>query len=145
MQIKLPLNSTLFKNIQRDKDSRGQILSIVEYPVQNVSIIDSLPGTFRSNHYHHVDFHFMYLLDGEIDYFYKSVNSEEINYLKVKSKETIFTPANEIHSCYFPVFTSMVVSSGHPRDQKTYEEDTVRIKLVDDSNIKEMLDKYGSQ
>ena len=145
MQIKLPLKSTLFNNIQRDKDSRGEILSIVDYPVNNVSIIESLPGTFRSNHYHHVDFHFMYLLEGEIDYFYKSVDSDEINYLKIKSKETIFTPAKEIHSCYFPVFTSMVVSSGFPRDQKTYEEDTVRISLVNHTNISEMLEKYGKQ
>ena len=145
MQIKLPLKSTLFNNIQRDKDARGQILSIVDYPVKNVSIIESLPGTFRSNHYHHIDFHFMYLLEGEIDYFYKSVTSNHINYIKVKSQETIFTPAKEIHSCYFPVFTSMVVSSGFPRDQKTYEDDTKRIDLVNQSNIKEMLEKYGQK
>ena len=81
----------------------------------------------------------------EVAYFYKSVDSDEINYLKIKSKETIFTPAKEIHSCYFPVFTSMVVSSGFPRDQKTYEEDTVRISLVNHTNITEMLEKYGKQ
>ena len=143
MQIKLPLKSTLFKNIQRDKDKRGQILSIVDYPVKNVSIIESKASTFRSNHYHHVDFHFMYLLEGEIDYFYKSLSTDDINYFKVKSQETIFTPAKEIHSCYFPVFTSMVVSSGFPRDQKTYEEDTERIELVNESNIDEMIKKYA--
>ena len=145
MQIKLPLESTLFNNIQRDKDERGQILSIVDYPVKNVSIIESLPGTFRSNHYHHIDFHFMYLLEGEIDYFYKSLDSDEINYYKVKSKETIFTPAKEIHTCYFPVFTSMVVSSGFPRDQDTYEEDTERVDFVNYSNINDMLEKYGKK
>ena len=145
MQIKLPLESTLFNNIQRDKDERGQILSVVDYPVKNVSIIESLPGTFRSNHYHHIDFHFMYLLEGEIDYFYKSLGSDEINYYKVKSKETIFTPAKEIHTCYFPVFTLMVVSSGFPRDQDTYEEDTERVDFVNHSNINDMLEKYGKK
>ena len=145
MQIKLPLESTLFNNIQRDKDERGQILSIVDYPVKNVSIIESLPGTFRSNHYHHIDFHFMYLLEGEIDYFYKSVGSDEINYYKVKSKETIFTPAKEIHTCYFPIFTSMVVSSGFPRDQDTYEKDTERVDFINHSNINDMLETYGKK
>ena len=145
MQIKLPLESTLFNNIQRDKDERGHILSIVDYPVKNVSIIESLPGTFRSNHYHHIDFHFMYLLEGEIDYFYKSLGSDEINYYKVKAKETIFTPAKEIHTCYFPVFTSMVVSSGFPRDQDTYEKDTERVDFVNHSNINDMLGKYGKK
>ena len=145
MSFKLPEKSTLFKNIYRDNDERGQILSIVDFPVKNVSIIDSKADTFRSNHYHHVDFHFMYLLEGEIDYFFKSLDSTKIQYLKINSKETIFTPANEIHCCYFPVFTSMVVSSGFPRDQKTYEEDTERVDFINHTNIKEMIQKYGKK
>ena len=145
MNLKLPKKSTVFKNIYRDNDERGQILSIVDYPVKNVSIIDSKANTFRSNHYHHIDFHFMYLLEGEIDYFFKSLDSKKIEYLKVKAEETIFTPSNEIHCCYFPIFTSMVVSSGFPRDQKTYEEDTERVDFINHSNINEMINKYGNK
>ena len=145
MNFRLPNKSTLFTNINRDNDERGQILSIVDFPVKNVSIIESKAKTFRSNHYHHIDFHFMYLLEGEIDYFFKSLGSNQINYLKIKEKETIFTPANEIHSCYFPVFTSMVVSSGFPRDKETYEKDTERVDFINNSNIDEMLKKYGSK
>ena len=37
--MSLPRKSTLFKNTQRDADVRGEILSIVDEPVQNVSII----------------------------------------------------------------------------------------------------------
>tara|TARA_B100000242_G_scaffold292181_1_gene267023 strand:- start:532 stop:969 length:438 start_codon:yes stop_codon:yes gene_type:complete len=145
MNFRLPNKSTLFTNINRDNDERGQILSIVDFPVKNVSIIESKAKTFRSNHYHHIDFHFMYLLEGEIDYFFKSLGSNQINYLKIKEKETIFTPANEIHCCYFPVFTSMVVSSGFPRDKETYEKDTERVDFINNSNIDEMLKKYGSK
>jgi oxalate decarboxylase/phosphoglucose isomerase-like protein (cupin superfamily) len=139
----LPRKSTLFPNLQRDADERGEILSIVDEPVQNVSIITCNPGSLRSNHYHHSDFHFMYVLEGEIDYFYKDVDTGEIQYLKVRTGDNIFTPDNELHATYFPVKTRMVVSSKFPRDQETYERDTVRVPLVTPANLEEMLAKYA--
>ena len=96
--MSLPRKSTLFKNIQRDADVRGEILSIVDEPVQNVSIITCNSGAIRSNHYHHTDFHFMYVLEGEIDYFFKDLNSDEVRYLKVRTGDNIFTPDNELHA-----------------------------------------------
>jgi oxalate decarboxylase/phosphoglucose isomerase-like protein (cupin superfamily) len=140
----LPRKSTLFKNIQRDQDVRGEILSIVDHSISNVSIITCNPGSIRSNHYHHSDFHFMYVLEGEIDYFFKDINSEEIGYLKVKTGDTIFTPDNEIHATYFPLRTRLIVSSKFPRDQITYEQDTVRFSLITEENIEDMLAKYAS-
>lgn len=139
----LPRRSTLFENIQRDADERGGILSIVDETVQNVSIITCTPGAIRSNHYHHSDFHFMYVLEGEIDYFYKDVDTGEIQYLKVREGDNIFTPDNELHATYFPVKTRLIVSSKYPRDQETYEKDTVREPLVTADNIDELLAKYA--
>jgi oxalate decarboxylase/phosphoglucose isomerase-like protein (cupin superfamily) len=142
--MSLPRKSTLFKNTQRDSDSRGEILSIVDESVRNVSIITCNPGALRSNHYHHTDFHFMYVLEGEIDYFFKDLNSEEVHYLKVRTGDNIFTPDNEIHATYFPVKTRLIVSSKYPRDQAAYEKDTVRVPFVTSDNIQEMLDKYAA-
>ena len=141
--MSLPRKSTLFPNVQRDADDRGQILSVVDEQVQNVSIITSNPGAIRSNHWHHSDFHFMYILEGEIDYFYKDVDTGSIEYLKVRAGDNIFTPDNELHATYFPVKTVMVVSSKFPRDQETYERDTVREPLITTDNISEMLAKYA--
>jgi oxalate decarboxylase/phosphoglucose isomerase-like protein (cupin superfamily) len=141
----LPRKSTLFPNVQRDSDARGQILSVVDETVQNVSIITCNPGAIRSNHWHHSDFHFMYILEGEIDYFYKDVDTGAIEYLKVNAGDNIFTPDNELHATYFPVKTVMVVSSKFPRDQETYERDTVREALITEENIDEMLAKYAKQ
>ena len=143
--MSIPSKSTLYKNIQRDSDPRGQILSIVEHPVQNVSIIESFKGTHRSNHYHHKDFHFMYVLNGEIDYFYKPLDKDNVCYMKIIEGQTILTPPKEIHSCHFPKDTLLVVSSGFPRDQKTYEEDTVRVEFINSKNVQEMIKKYGNQ
>jgi oxalate decarboxylase/phosphoglucose isomerase-like protein (cupin superfamily) len=138
----LPRTSTLFPNIQRDADARGGILSIVDEPVMNVSIITCNAGAIRSNHYHLQDFHFMYVLEGEIDYFYKRRDTGEVGYIKVREGDNIFTPDNEIHATYFPVKTRLIVSSKLPRDQESYERDTVRVEFVTDKNLQQMLSKY---
>ena len=136
--------STILENKIRDEDTRGSILSIVDDHVQNVSIITCNPGSIRSNHYHLRDFHYMYVLEGEIDYFYKEIDSEKINYIKVRVGENIFTPPKEVHATYFAIKTTLIVSSLNPRDQKTYEEDTVRVNFVTNENIAELL-KVHSQ
>ena len=141
----IPKHSKLFKNIQRDEDSRGGILSIVDETVSNVSIITCSPGAIRSNHYHYEDFHFMYVVEGDFDYFFKDIDSEEVSYIRVKQGETIFTPPLEIHACYFPNKTTLIVSSKNPRDQETYEADTVRVDFINESNIDEMLAVYGKK
>ena len=71
MILNLPKISKLFSNSQRDSDLRGEILSIVDTKIQNVSIITSNANVIRSNHYHKKDFHFMYVLEGKMDYFFK--------------------------------------------------------------------------
>ena len=86
----------------------------------------------------------MYVLEGEIDYFYKDVDSGDIKYLKVRAGHNIFTPDNELHATYFPVKTRLIVSSKFPRDQETYEKDTVREALVTPENLDEMLAKYAA-
>ena len=85
----------------------------------------------------------MYVLEGTIDYFYKGLNSDEVKYIKVLHGQTIFTPNLEIHATYFPVKTSLIVSSGFPRDQETYENDTIRVDFLNNDNINEFLKKYA--
>ena len=77
-------NSFKIKTVLRDKDIRGSILSICDIPCKNVSIINCKKNTIRSNHIHKKDYHIMYVLDGEIDYFYKRLNSNKTSYLKIK-------------------------------------------------------------
>ena len=134
--------SQIIENIKRDEDDRGYILSIVDNLVYNVSIIFCKKGSLRSNHYHKEDFHFMYVLDGEIDYFYKQLGSENVNYICVKKGQTIFTPKMEVHATYFTCDTRLVVSSKNPRDMDTYEKDTVRVNFITLENLVEMKNKY---
>ena len=45
-------NSIIIKNILRNYDSRGSILSLVYTYINNISIITSIKNTIKSNHYH---------------------------------------------------------------------------------------------
>jgi quercetin dioxygenase-like cupin family protein len=141
--MELPRTTTLFPNVQRDADVRGNILSIVDTPVMNVSIITCNAGAIRSNHYHRRDFHFMYVLEGQIDYFYKERDTEKVGYFKVVEGDNIFTPDNEIHATYFPVKTRLIVTSKLPRDQESYERDTVRVHFIDKGNLEAMLVRHA--
>ena len=136
-----PTKSKLFKSITRDNDLRGSIISIVDDVVQNVSLITCNAGSIRSNHYHKKDFHYIYVLEGEIDYFYKELNNDVVHYFKVKKDDIIFTPKNEIHATFFPLNTKLIVSSMLPRDQETYEKDTVRVEFINNNNLQTMLNK----
>jgi len=137
-----PTKSRLFKSITRDNDIRGSIISIVDDVVQNVSLITCNAGSIRSNHYHKKDFHYMYVLEGEIDYFYKELNNDVVHYFKVKKNDIIFTPKNEIHATFFPLRTKLIVSSMLPRDQETYENDTVRVEFINNDNLQFMINKH---
>jgi oxalate decarboxylase/phosphoglucose isomerase-like protein (cupin superfamily) len=137
-----PTKSRLFKSITRDNDLRGSIVSIVDDVVQNVSLITCNAGSIRSNHYHKKDFHYMYVLEGEIDYFYKELNNDVVHYFKVKKNDIIFTPKNEIHATFFPLRTKLIVSSMLPRDQETYENDTVRVEFINNDNLQFMINKH---
>ena len=137
--MNLPNNSKIIKSINRDNDKRGSIVSIVDHLSNNVSLIECKRGSIRSNHYHLTDWHFMYVLEGSIDYFFKKIKSEKIHYINVKKNENIFTPCLEIHGTYFSEDTRLIVTSKNPRDQITYEKDTVRVDFISDSNIEDLL------
>lgn len=143
--MQLPQKSTIFSNETRSADERGEILSIVDCSVSNVSIINCSEGSIRSNHYHNEDFHFMYVLDGAINYFFRDIKSEEISLLKINKGETIFTPPKEWHATHFPVETRLIVSSKNNRDQATYERDTVRETIITKENVQHYIELCSNE
>ena len=130
----LPNISKKIKKIYRSKDSRGSIISIVEEKMNNISIIKCTAQSIRSNHFHIKNWHFMYVLQGVMEYFFE--NKNKIFFIKLKNGDLVFTPPKELHATYFPAKTLLLVASKNKRDQKTYEKDTVRKKFIDFKNIK---------
>ena len=117
------------------KDNRGSIFSVVNQPCNNVSIIETNSNSIRSNHYHKKDWHYMLVLEGELDYFYYSSAQKKVVYIKVTIDQIIFTPNLEVHATFFPIKTKLLVVSGFPRDTDTYEADTVRVDFINENNV----------
>ena len=117
-------------------DDRGSIQSLVNFPMKNISLISSKKGVVRSNHYHLTDWHYMYVLSGSFNYYYRPTNSDdELQCVQVKAGELIFTPPMEDHATVFLEDCDLLAMSRNPRDQEAYEEDVRRVILVDPENI----------
>jgi oxalate decarboxylase/phosphoglucose isomerase-like protein (cupin superfamily) len=117
-------------------DDRGYIQSLVNFPMKNISLISSKKGSVRSNHYHLTDWHYMYVLSGSFDYYFRPSNSdEEIKCVRVNKGEMIFTPPMEDHATVFLEDCDLLAMSRNPRDQESYEDDVRRVKLIEPVNI----------
>jgi quercetin dioxygenase-like cupin family protein len=114
------------------KDDRGSIQSLVNFPMKNLSLITSKKGSIRSNHYHLTDWHYMYVLSGSFEYFYRPTNSNQgLKSIKVKAGEMVFTPPMEDHATVFLEDCELIAISRNPRDQEAYEEDVRRVILIE--------------
>lgn len=68
----------IFRNLKTSfKDNRGIITSLTNLGCKNVSFIVSKKKTIRANHYHKTDWHFIYILKGSFNYYYKKVKSKK--------------------------------------------------------------------
>ena len=117
-------------------DNRGSIQSLVNFPMKNISLISSKKGVVRSNHYHLTDWHYMYVLSGSFDYYYRPTNSsDKLQCVRVKAGELIFTPPMEDHATVFIEDCDLLAISRNPRDQEAYEEDVRRVILIDPEKV----------
>ena len=116
-------------------DERGEIQPLVDSLMKSAVLIRSNPNTLRANHYHKTDWHYCYVIKGKIEYFHRPVNSiKEPELIIVEKENMIFTPPMVEHCMKFPLDTLFLTLSRNPRDQKTYEEDTVRIDFMNNDN-----------
>jgi quercetin dioxygenase-like cupin family protein len=113
-------------------DARGAIQSLVNTPMKNISIITSVKGSLRSNHYHKTDWHYIYMLSGEVDYYYRPTGgTQPPKVIRAKTGDMIFTPPMEDHTTIALEDSVFLAISRNPRDQEAYEADVVRVALVD--------------
>lgn len=117
-------------------DDRGAIQPLVDFPMKNVSIITSKRGSVRSNHHHLSDWHYMYVVSGAFDYYWKPAHSSAApSMVRVARGEMVFTPPMEDHVTVFVQDTQLVVASRNPRDQAIYEADVRRSILIDPATV----------
>ena len=126
---------------QSKEDDRGYIKSIINQPSTNTSIIMCNPGSVRANHYHIRDWHYMYVLEGSMDYFFFDNLSKEVCFLSLEKDQIVYTPPKEVHATFFSEQTKLIVISYLSRDETSYEADTRRVKFINLENME--LAKQG--
>ncbi len=118
------------------EDDRGFIQMLVNTPIKNVTLIKSNKGAIRANHYHKTDWHYMYMFEGQADYYYRQADSKEDPEIIIwKKGQLIFTPPMEEHTTVFTEDSLFIAISRNPRDQEAYEADVKRVILVEPESI----------
>ena len=116
-------------------DERGIIQPLCDLNMKSASLIVTKPNSWRANHYHKKDWHFIYVLEGTFEYYFRKTDSQDkIKKIVVKKDQLLFTGPLVDHAMLYTEETKILVLSKNPRDQKTYEEDTVRIDFMNDNN-----------
>jgi dTDP-4-dehydrorhamnose 3,5-epimerase-like enzyme len=113
------------------EDARGKLEPLIDdLDMKSAILITSHRGAIRANHYHKTDWHYCYLLSGEMEYGWREVGSQQApQCITVHMGEMIFTPAMMEHAMRFTEDSVFLALSGNPRDQLSYENDLVRVEL----------------
>lgn len=114
----------------------GQISNLAWGAFASASFITSVAGSVRSNHYHETDFHFIYVVDGLMQYYWRQAGSVATPKRKRCPPGTlIFTPPLVEHATFFPKATSVVTFNRRARDHESHESDLVRIPPIVTSEV----------
>jgi len=117
------------------EDKRGFIQPISDLDTKSASIIYTKKNQWRANHYHKIDWHFIYVIKGSFEYYFRKTGSTgKIKKKIINEGQLLFTGNMIDHAMFYLVETEILVLSKNPRDQKTYEDDTVRIDFMNEKN-----------
>ncbi len=109
-------------------DDRGAIQPLVDTTMESCVLISSKKGTQRANHYHRSDWHYCYVLEGEIEYYERPHGSGEAPVKTVIGKgQMFFTGPMLDHTMVFTKDTVFLTWGRNSRTQEVYEADIVRI------------------
>ena len=112
-------------------DERGEIIPLVDAPMQSAVMITSKKGTVRANHYHKTDWHYCYVVSGRIAYYHRPTGTDgEPERVVVEAGQLFFTPPMDDHAMVFLEDTVFLTLGRNPRDRQSYESDVVRIDPI---------------
>jgi quercetin dioxygenase-like cupin family protein len=114
-------------------DERGEMSYILDRKTNITSalLIASKKGSVRANHYHKKDSHYVYLLEGKMEYTYQEVGSKKKQSIIINEGEVVYSPSMVIHAMRFLEDSVFLALTTESRNKKKYEEDTVRVKIIE--------------
>lgn len=113
-------------------NGNGEIQNILLERFTSAAVIRSVPGAIRANHYHKTDWHYSYLVSGEIWYFWRPLGAKSRpEAVRVKAGQMFFTPPLVEHAMVFPTESVFLTLAKNIRDTAHHEEDVIRVPLVE--------------
>jgi quercetin dioxygenase-like cupin family protein len=102
---------------------------IVNLNVQgNVSVIHCEANSRRSSHHHREDWHYLFVVSGEMRYWERPVGSEEPpSYAVYYPGDMVYTGSGVDHWTEFPRPTTLISVSKIHRTHEAHEADLVRV------------------
>ena len=132
-----------FKAGKTFKDKRGWLKKILDGNFSSCIEIYSKKDSVRANHYHKKDTHFIYVIDGEILYFYKDRKRRAKTRFKLmKKNDLFFTPSMQEHMTYFTKNTHFLAFSTRKRTKFDYEKDLIKVNMRDYQEVAAAIAKY---
>jgi uncharacterized RmlC-like cupin family protein len=92
------------------------------------SLLRFKAGARRSSHWHRTDSHWLYVLDGKFDYWWKHLGDDgKPHHIEVEAGQMVHTGPRISHWTYFPRETTLISVSTLHRQHGTHEGDVVRV------------------
>ncbi len=112
-------------------DARGEILNLIDAPFMSASVIRSVKGSVRANHYHKTDYHYCWLQSGGLRYFHRPVGetSPPQEWI-IRPGQVFFTPPMYEHAMHFTEDSVLLCLARNNREMANYESDTVRVPPI---------------
>ena len=112
-------------------DDRGSIQPLVDVKMKSSVLITSNTGSVRANHYHKTDWHYCYVLYGEIIYYHRPHGSnDKPDKETIKEGQMFFTPPMIEHAMVFTKKTKFITWGRNSRVQEVYEADVFRVPPI---------------
>ena len=111
------------------RDARGEILNLVDAPFESASVIRSVKGAIRGNHYHKTDYHYVWLHSGRMAYYQRPIGDESkpVRHV-IEAGQLFYTPPMYEHVMHFLEESVMFVFARNNREKENYEDDIIRVE-----------------
>jgi dTDP-4-dehydrorhamnose 3,5-epimerase-like enzyme len=112
-------------------DARGEIKNLLLTPITSVAEIRSVRGAIRANHYHLTDWHYTYVVSGQVLYFERAIGEQDTPaHQVINPGEMFFTPPMREHAMLFSQDSVIMTFAKNIRSHDNHESDLVRVTVV---------------
>lgn len=113
-------------------NGNGYILNLLTEKFTHAAVLSSAAGSIRANHYHKTDWHYTYVISGEVEYCWREIGARTAPHVKVFKQGTMFfSPPMLEHAMVFRKDAVIITFAKNARSEhQTHEDDLVRVALV---------------